>query len=159
VTIILKFKDGREQAYDALTSVEFWDGSIRFRWWTPISALAKRDVALADLASFEINWKRIKPEGDSAVKQDRKEQQTRPRIITWSTDEATTFEWVSDGWFMVRDRHKPGAKAMYDRARAAIGAADNVVEAIANLEEAGFEVERVATEDAAGGDNEEGSID
>jgi len=59
VTIYLKFKDGRESAYDALTSVEFWSDSIRFRWWTPFSALAKHDVKLTDLDSFEVKWERI----------------------------------------------------------------------------------------------------
>ena len=80
------------------------------------------------------------------MKQERKDSETRPRIITWSTDESDTFEWASDGWFMIKDRLKPGARAMFDRARAAIGAAADVPEAIANLEVAGFEVERVVTE-------------
>jgi hypothetical protein len=68
--------------------------------------------------------------------------QDKPRVIVLSTDDADTFDWLSDGW---NASDAPNPK-LFKKAQAAIRKGKDVKDACRLLEEAGFEVVR------AGGD-------
>jgi hypothetical protein len=66
----------------------------------------------------------------------------KPRIIVLSADDDDVFDWLSDGWFMVEQRHTEKAQELMKRAKQAITEGVNVPDAIKKLEAAGFEIVR-----------------
>jgi len=66
----------------------------------------------------------------------------KPVIIVLSPDDAEVLNWLSGGWHSWDNCHTEEAKALMAKAHACIDAADNVLDAIRRLEEAGFEIER-----------------
>ena len=66
----------------------------------------------------------------------------KPTIIVTSGDKDTTFNWQSDGWYMIHQRGTPQAEELFKKAKAAIGRGKDVPDAIRELKKAGFEVER-----------------
>jgi hypothetical protein len=66
----------------------------------------------------------------------------RPPIICLSEDDADIFDWMSDGWYQEHQRGTPEAEALFAKARDCIESGDNVLDVIARLERAGFEVVR-----------------
>lgn len=66
----------------------------------------------------------------------------KPRIIVLSADTDTVFDWLSDGWHSVKVKSTGRQQRLMARARAQIGMASNILDAIERLKAAGFEVVR-----------------
>ena len=66
----------------------------------------------------------------------------KPRIIVMSKDDSDTFSWMSDGWNHIKIAHTQKAQHLFSLANKCIREAKDVPDAIARLEEAGFEIER-----------------
>lgn len=68
----------------------------------------------------------------------------RPRILVISDGDSDSFNWMSDGWYQLHQRGTASAEALMSRAHAAIREGKDVADTVRRLEEAGFEVVRVA---------------
>lgn len=71
----------------------------------------------------------------------------KPGIVIVSKDTDDIFNWLSDGWYGVKQQSDPAAQALYAKAHAAIEAATDVQDAIRRLQEAGFDVRRAEEEE------------
>jgi hypothetical protein len=52
MTLTLKFKDGREQAYDAVVLMKVDDKNIHIKWWTPSSGQSRIDIPFETVKGF-----------------------------------------------------------------------------------------------------------
>lgn len=66
---------------------------------------------------------------------------SKPKIIIISPIDSDVCNWLSSGWHAVEKSHLPESISLKNKAHTAIESADNIVDAIKNLETAGFEVE------------------
>lgn len=69
---------------------------------------------------------------------------TKPTIVVLSDDTAETFDWLSDGWNTIKNRHTLPAQELYARATAIISTGKDVPDTIKRLEDAGFNIVRGA---------------
>lgn len=63
-----------------------------------------------------------------------------PAIIITVPEHSPVCEWVSVGWYTIKNRHTSQSQELMTKADRAIGAADNIMDAKDKLEEAGFTV-------------------
>lgn len=66
----------------------------------------------------------------------------KPRIFVVSPDTADTFEWLSDGWYQIKQRGTKKAEALKKRTDKCIKAGKDVPDVIKLLRKAGFTVVR-----------------
>lgn len=68
----------------------------------------------------------------------------KPTIIILSSDDAEQLDWMSGGWYSMKERAKNPVKAgeLFTTACDCITAAADVKDAVVRLKKAGFQVER-----------------
>jgi len=54
MTLLVKFKDGREKAIDAVIRLVVDDKNIHVRWWLPSSAQSRIDIPLSTVKGYSL---------------------------------------------------------------------------------------------------------